>query len=439
VQGAAIVLENKTGRILAMVGGFSYPLSQLNRTTQSQRQPGSALKPLTYLAALQKGLQPNTLVRDEPITLPPINGTANARSEDYWTPKNYDGGSSGIITLRRALEHSKNLATVNLLEGGVDSTPAMSLDRICALAQEAQVYKDCVRYYPFVLGAQPVRPIDLAGFYAAVANEGTRPTPYAIESVESGGRVVYRHSPNMVEVASADRVSFYQLKTMLQGVLQRGTASGISSMAPYVAGKTGTSDNENDAWFVGFTNDVTVAVWVGYDNAEGKRRTLGGGSTGGSVAVPIFEPIMQAVWSHHIAKAALAPPSPEARRNLVTRRVDLDSGEDNANNPNGTPRSLVEYFRRDRNGGAADTQYRLVSRAEVGVTYEPREPTFFEPWAPWGNRQGGQPQQPQRPWGGFFGWQQPQPAPPPPPQQRYGDPRYGDPRYQQRYYAPPRY
>src|SRR5207244_7106271 len=103
VQGAAVVLENKTGRILAMAGGFSYPLSQLNRATQSQRQPGSALKPLTYLAALQKGLQPNTLVRDEPITLPPISGTANARHEDYWTPKNYDGGSSGIITLRRAL------------------------------------------------------------------------------------------------------------------------------------------------------------------------------------------------------------------------------------------------------------------------------------------------------------------------------------------------
>src|SRR5262245_26552380 len=147
VQGAAVVLENKTGRILAMAGGFSYPLSQLNRTTQSQRQPGSALKPLTYLAAFKMGLQPNTFVRDESITLPPISGDLNARPQDYWTPKNYDGGSSGVITLRRALEYSKNLATVNLLDGGVDSTPALSLDRICALAMEAQIYKDCVRYY----------------------------------------------------------------------------------------------------------------------------------------------------------------------------------------------------------------------------------------------------------------------------------------------------
>ena len=108
VQGAAVVLENETGRILAMAGGFSYPLSQLNRVTQAQRQPGSALKPLTYLAALRKGLQPNTLVRDEPITLPPIGGANATRApEDYWTPKNYDGGASGVMTLRRALENSQ--------------------------------------------------------------------------------------------------------------------------------------------------------------------------------------------------------------------------------------------------------------------------------------------------------------------------------------------
>jgi penicillin-binding protein 1A len=425
VQGAAVVLENKTGRILAMAGGFSYPLSQLNRTTQSQRQPGSALKPLTYLAALQRGLQPNTFVRDESITLPPISGDFNARPQDYWTPKNYDGGASGIITLRRALEYSKNLATVNLLEGGVDSTPALSLDRICALALEAQIYKDCVRYYPFVLGAQPVRPIDLAAFYAAIANEGARPAPYAIESIELRGRTVYRHSPSLTQIGSADRVSFYQLKTMLQGVLERGTARGIARMAPYVAGKTGTTDGENDAWFVAFTNDVTVAVWVGYDNADGKRRTLGSGQTGASVAIPVFQPIMEAVWAYHVPKAALAPPSPEARRNLVARRVDAEIEEGNPANP---PKSLVEYFRRDRNGNVSDTQYDLVSRSEVA---SPQDPGFnggpFEPWAPWGGRRS-ESQPPPRPqpwggWGGFFGWQQPQPP----------APRYDDPRNPQRY------
>ena len=113
VQGAAVVLENKSGRVLAMVGGFSYPLSQLNRITQAQRQPGSAIKPLDYLAALESGLQPSSFVQDEPMTLPPING-----GKDSWSPKNYDGRSSGLLTLRQALENSRNLATVHLLEGG---------------------------------------------------------------------------------------------------------------------------------------------------------------------------------------------------------------------------------------------------------------------------------------------------------------------------------
>ena len=114
-----------------------------------------------------------------------------------------------------------------------------------------------------------------------------------------------------------DHASFYQLKAMMQGVLARGTARSLSHMAPYVAGKTGTTDGENDVWFVGFSNDVTVAVWVGYDNADGHRRTLGAGRTGGSVAIPIFEPVMQAAWSYHAPKTALRPASPEAKRDLV--------------------------------------------------------------------------------------------------------------------------
>ncbi len=327
VQGTVVVLENRTGRILALAGGFSYPLSQLNRATQAVRQPGSAIKPLSYLAALQNGLQPNTLVSDDPITLPPLGG-GRAREQDYWTPKNYDGGYGGVLTLRRALENSRNLATVHLLDGGIESSPEASLDRLCKLALEAQVYRECLRYYPFVLGAEPVRPIDLAAFYATIANEGLRPAPHVIDSIERNGTVIYRHDPkSSVMISSVDHAAFYQLKTMLQGVLARGTARSISGLAPYVAGKTGTTDNENDAWFVGFTNDVTVAVWIGYDNADGKRRTLGGGATGGHIAVPIFEPVIQAVWANVASRAALAPPSPEAKRHLACKSIDLESGE----------------------------------------------------------------------------------------------------------------
>jgi penicillin-binding protein 1A len=356
VQGAVVVLENQTGRILAMVGGFSYSLSQLNRTTQSQRQPGSSFKPLLYLAALQSGLQPNTLVRDDSITYPPIDRSARSRPEDFWTPKNYDGSEGGILTMRQALEASKNLPAARLLEG-IESTPPQSLEQVCRLAMDLKVYKECIPYYPFVLGAQPVRPIDLAAFYATIANEGLRPTPYSIEAITHNHQVVYRHAPSLEEATLADHASFYQLKQMMQGVVARGTAARLSYMAPYVAGKTGTTDGENDAWFVGFSNEVTVAVWVGYDNADGQRRTLGSGRTGGNVAIPIFEPVMQAVWAKYAPKTALKPASPEARRFLAVPRGGEQTSSRRAS-------MLPEYFRRDKRGRTVDARFRLLSRKD---------------------------------------------------------------------------
>jgi penicillin-binding protein 1A len=394
VQGMVVVLENRSGRILAMSGGFSYPLSQLNRATQSVRQPGSAIKPLSYLAALGKGLQPNTLVEDEEITLPPVGG-GRGRDKDHWTPKNYDGSSGGTLTLRDALERSRNLATVRLLDGGIAEKPEASLARLCDLALEAQIYHECVRYYPFVLGAQPVRPIDLAAFYAAIANEGLRPAPYVVDSIERDGELVYRHEDAPVTIASVDHVAFYQLKSMMQGVLARGTARSIAGLAPYVAGKTGTSDDGNDAWFVGFTNDVTVAVWLGYDNADGKRRTLGGGATGGGLAVPIFEPVIQAVWAHAAPRMALAPPSAEARRHLTCRS---ESGERERGG------RIVECFRTDERGRIINAKNRLISRAYAREDRDDRpvrrhvERTrhyvHARSWQPWGWGGG---------WGGW-GW-----------------------------------
>ncbi|MCP3371185.1 penicillin-binding protein 1A [Bradyrhizobium cajani] len=362
VQGAALVLGNETGRILAMAGGFSYPASQLNRVVQSLRQPGSTLKPLTYLAALQKGLQPNTLVMDEPITLAPIGATGSAGQRGFWSPRNYDGGASGAITLRRALENSRNLATAQLFATGLDDSAEQGLDRVCELAMEAQLYKECMRYYPFVLGAQTVRLIDLAAFYAAIANEGARPQPHAIETIEQDGRAIYRHDPRAVDwIGSADRASFYQLKSLLQGVLARGTAHAVKHLSPYVGGKTGTTDNWADAWFVGFTNDVTVAIWVGYDNGDGGRRTLGRGQTGAKVALPMFEPIMQAAWELHAPRTALNGPSREAMRQLAALSIDPYTGNPA---PAGSGRAFTEYLKRDPSGRIDNTQFRIVSRAE---------------------------------------------------------------------------
>ena len=351
VQGAAIVLENKSGRILAMVGGFSFPLSQLNRTTQSKRQPGSSIKPLTYLAALHKGLQPDTLVLDASVTLPPIGDTGNARSGQYWSPKNYEGGARGVMTLRSALENSRNMVTARLLKGAIDENPRESLFKVCDLAEEAHLYPECMRLYPFVLGAQAIRMIDLAAFYAAIASEGAYHQPYAIEAIEQKDRAIYRHpTPSPTWLASGDRVAFYQLRTILEGVVARGTAQSLSHLTQYIGGKTGTTDNENDAWFVSFTGDVTVAVWVGYDNLSGKR-TLGSGGTGGRVAAPIAEPIIQASWLYYAPKTPLPPPSSEARRKLQPVQVGgRGSG------------GFTEYLRTNAMGKVLDTKYALVSR-----------------------------------------------------------------------------
>jgi penicillin-binding protein 1A len=365
VQGAALVLENKTGRILAMAGGFSYPESQLNRAIQTVRQPGSTLKPVTFLAALRDGLQPNTLVMDSPIVLPPIGGNARARAKDYWAPR---GGSGAAVTLRRALEDSRNLATAQLMANGLESTPEAGLDKVCELAVEAQLYKDCNKFYPFILGAQPLRMIDLAAFYAAIANEGARPVPHVIDAIEQQGRTIYKADNNATNwIGSVDRAAFFQLKSMLQGVLARGTARSVRHLSTYAAGKTGTTDNELDAWFAGFTNDVTVVLWVGYDNAVG-RRTLGPGQTGARVALPMFEPILQAVWRTHSPKVALSGPSKDAARELVAVRIDPYSGDvDQYGQSSG---GTVEYLRRDTAGGIADTRYRIVSRGDNYTYYQ---------------------------------------------------------------------
>ncbi len=378
VQGATLVLENKTGRILAMAGSFSYPLSQLNRTWQTERQPGSTIKPVTYLTALEKGLQPNTLVLDEPITLPPIGGgprhvpgTKDAHQDYFWTPRNADHGSMGTLTLRRGLEYSRNLVTAHLLDGGIESDPAKSLDDVCATAMAAKIYSSCLRYYPFVLGAQPARMINLAAFYAAIAQEGVRPQPHSIDSIESNGQTIYEFpkNPDASQVTAAERASHYQLKTILQGVVARGTARSIASLSPYVAGKTGTTEDAVDGWFIGFTNDVTVAVWVGYDNNDRNRRSLGSSETGGAVALPIFEPIIELVWAHKIApKAPLSGPSPEAQKQIVDAAIDYSSGDRLRGKG-----SFVEHFRRGADNEIHDTQYQVVSGKGGDKTAEPRK------------------------------------------------------------------
>ncbi len=325
VQGAIVVLENRTGKVLAMSGGFSYAQSQLNRVTQTARQPGSTLKPFIYLSALNLGYQPNTLIPDVPVEFPPI-----ARGGSAWIPKNYDGGSRGLVTIRQALEQSLNLPTARMM-AALGNTPAEGLDYVRGITQDIGIYKTTERFYPFVLGAQPARLIDMAVAYATIANLGLKPTPQFIEKLVKDGQIVYQRPRFNLQPLNnfKDRVAFYQLRRILEGTLVRGTATRIKDMAGAVAGKTGTSNDENDAWFCGFTNDITVAVWVGYDSRR-VRANLGGRFTGGRVALPIAESVLRSSFQVYKPKQPFNQAPPEILEQTVEMPIDNSTGESGA-------------------------------------------------------------------------------------------------------------
>jgi membrane carboxypeptidase/penicillin-binding protein len=229
-----------------------------------------------------------------------------------------------------------------------------------------------------------------------------------IESIAQDGREIYKADEGLHQLATVDPAAIFQLRTFLQGVVARGTAARMSSLSNFIGGKTGTSDDFNDAWFAGFSNDVTVVVWVGYDNAKGKR-TLGPGQAGAKVAIPIFEPIMRTAWATVAPQAPLPKPSPEAARHLVALPIDLNSGqrldgrrvygEDSdgrfEQRPARVSGGFMEYFRADDNGRVNDTQDRLASSVyssgQGSYGEDGSSPFFFNnPFQSWfGPRQGG--------------------------------------------------
>ncbi len=357
VQGAVIVLENKTGRVLSMAGGFSYAGSQLNRV-YSPRQPGSTLKPFIYLSALNLGFQPNTLIPDTPANLPPIE-----RGGRYWTPKNYDGGSRGLVTMRRAVEQSLNLPTVRMMSE-LGRTPTEGLDYVRAVTQELGIYSAPDRHYPFVLGAQPARLIDMALAYATIANDGLKPSVHFIESIEDAGKMLYQRPRfNLQQVPSVDRVAFYQMRRILSGTVVRGTAAKLKDLQGILAGKTGTSNDENDAWFIGFTNDIVVAVWVGYDSRH-VRANLGDRFTGGRIALPIAEKIIRGSFTVYKEKEAISGPPAEIQAKLAEYVINLTTGEFNQQG------DFREIFRRDESGQrVVDSTRRILRGNELAMGF----------------------------------------------------------------------
>jgi len=290
VSGAMVVEDPWTGRVLAMVGGFSYDQSQFNRATQALRQPGSSFKPIVYAAALDNGYTPSTLILDAPIEIDQGPGLG------VWKPENYENNFYGPSTLRFGVEHSRNVMTVRLAQD-------IGMPLIAEYAKRFGVYDDLPPYLSFALGAGETTLMRMVTAYAMIDNGGRRVKPTLIDRIQDRyGHTVYRHDqreclgcdakkwedqpePSLVDKREQvlDPLTAYQITSIMEGVVQRGTATVVRSVGKPVAGKTGTTNEEKDAWFIGFTPDIVVGVYIGYD----KPKPLGRGETGGHVAAPI--------------------------------------------------------------------------------------------------------------------------------------------------------
>jgi len=269
-QGSLISLEVATGKVRAMVGGADFSDSQFNRAVQARRQPGSAFKPIVYAAALAKGLTPATRINDSPLRLP---GSAPG---DTWRPKNFDGKFHGPTTLRDGLINSRNIVTIKLLQKtGIKPTIAM--------ARQLGIRSPLSRNLSLALGSSEVSLLELTAAYAPFGNGGKAVRPIFIDKIiDRDGKILEENKP-LLKPAISNRIA-YQMTLMLKGVIEEGTGRNAKGLRVPAAGKTGTTDQNRDAWFIGYTPEVVTGVWVGHD----QKRSLGKGETGGRVAAPIW-------------------------------------------------------------------------------------------------------------------------------------------------------
>lgn len=356
VNGALVAIDPQTGRVLAMVGGYSYALSSFNRATQAQRQPGSAFKPFVYAAALEGNYTPASIVLDAPIS---FAGGANG---ERWTPENYSREYYGPQSLRRGLELSRNVMTVRLAQD-------VGMRKIVDLSEQMGVADDMAPNLSVSLGAGETTPYRLTAAYAAFVNGGRRIDPYFIDMVQDrNGEVLYRAdgrdcrdcdrvfsgqaSPRLTPPGKQviDPITAYQISSMLEGVVQRGTAASARSLGRWVGGKTGTTNEYRSAWFVGFTTDIVVGVFIGFDD----NRPLGSGETGATGPVPIFTEFMQTALKTRPARPFVRP------RNAVFRNIN---GIEEAFRP-GTERRREEEAPRPTDIPIGPQKYEDVVRRE---------------------------------------------------------------------------
>jgi penicillin-binding protein 1A len=305
MEAAGLVIESRTGAIRAMVGGWDFARNKFNRITQARRQVGSAFKPFVYGAALEQGWTPADTLLDAPTSFIGADGKLS------YHPQNYYHNHYGIVTLRRALELSINVPTVKLLDliGG---------NKVVAFAHHCGIRTPLPTWPSIALGSADLVPLELAASYAAIANQGTHIEPYMIERISSpDGQVLEQHFPTAY--TSTDPAVAYVLTHMLEGVVDRGTAYAIKDLPLDIAGKTGTTDDFTDAWFVGFTPRYTILTWIGYD----VKRSLGQGMSGAVAALPMWRGIVEDGLKHGwIEKGETFSPPP----GIVYRDIDYYTG-----------------------------------------------------------------------------------------------------------------
>ena len=338
VQGGFMAMDVNTGRVLAMQGGFSYQDSVFNRATQATRQPGSSFKPFVYAAALDSGFFPSTIVIDAPIEVDTPQG--------LWRPKNASNKFYGPTPLRTGIEQSRNLMTVRIAE-------EIGMQTVAGYAERFGVYDRMDAFLANALGSQETTLFKMVAAYAMFANGGERVEPTLVDRVQDrNGKTVYRHDqrscddcrtasldPGQVPQITSNRervmdaITAYQLTSMLEGVVQRGTARGINLPVP-VAGKTGTTNDAKDVWFIGFTSNIVAGCYIGYD----QPRSLGDDASGGGFCGPVFQSFMETAIQKYGGTDFLVPPGGyfiKIDRFTGARLSDDASGEN----------VVAEYFR----------------------------------------------------------------------------------------------
>ncbi|MEM7661903.1 MAG: penicillin-binding protein 1A [Pseudomonadota bacterium] len=340
VEGALIALDPHTGRVLAMAGGYSFWRSQFNRVTQAERQPGSSFKPFVYAAALENGYTPASKVLDAPFV------DFDVEADDFWAPGNYaDGRFYGLTTMRVGLEQSRNLMTVRMAQD-------IGLEPVVELAERMGAYESLPPYIAMSLGAGETTLWSMSKAYAAFVNGGREVTPTLLDRVQDRhGQTLFKHDQRDCSSCVSDEwngegppifpderervldpVTAYQVVHMLEGVVERGTGRRALRVGKPLAGKTGTTNDYVDALFMGFSPDLVVGVWVGFDTPK----TLGDGEAGGSVAAPIFTEFMEAALVEKPALPFRIPPG--------VRLVEIDA--ETGGLPTGlTTKRITEAFR----------------------------------------------------------------------------------------------